>query len=145
MACFNKDRGNSHLRGAIRGWQGVVYGVATEETMADAALINRYDYDGIFGTRAQPLRGAGRGRPPADRVRASGGQTRGYLDIRDTVRCCTAAQCCSCSGSPLVVSLLRALWPMLHFGQSGDQARLPGMTCNDALEDSLKIAALHVT
>ena len=30
--------------------QGVVYGVRTEETMADRALINRYDYDGIFGT-----------------------------------------------------------------------------------------------
>ena len=31
-------------------FQGVVYGVRTEETMADPALINRYDYDGIFGT-----------------------------------------------------------------------------------------------
>jgi hypothetical protein len=30
--------------------QGVVYGVRTEETMADPVLINRYDYDGIFGT-----------------------------------------------------------------------------------------------
>lgn len=27
-----------------------MYGVRTEETMADKALINRYDYDGIFGT-----------------------------------------------------------------------------------------------
>jgi hypothetical protein len=31
-----------------------VYGVRTEETMADRALINRYDYDGIFGT-GEPL------------------------------------------------------------------------------------------
>jgi hypothetical protein len=30
--------------------QGVVYGVRTEETTAHPALINRYDYDGIFGT-----------------------------------------------------------------------------------------------
>lgn len=30
--------------------QGVVYGVRTDETVADPALINRYDYDGIFGT-----------------------------------------------------------------------------------------------
>lgn len=30
--------------------QGVVYGVKTEETVAHPALINRYDYDGIFGT-----------------------------------------------------------------------------------------------
>jgi UDP-sulfoquinovose synthase len=28
----------------------VVYGVRTEETMADPLLLNRYDYDGIFGT-----------------------------------------------------------------------------------------------
>ena len=30
--------------------QGVVYGVKTDETMAHPKLINRYDYDGIFGT-----------------------------------------------------------------------------------------------
>lgn len=30
--------------------QGVVYGVKTDETVAHPALINRYDYDGIFGT-----------------------------------------------------------------------------------------------
>ncbi len=30
--------------------QGVVYGVRTDETVADPLLINRYDYDGIFGT-----------------------------------------------------------------------------------------------
>lgn len=30
--------------------QGVVYGVRTAETTAHPALINRYDYDGIFGT-----------------------------------------------------------------------------------------------
>jgi hypothetical protein len=30
--------------------QGVVYGVRTDETAADPMLINRYDYDGIFGT-----------------------------------------------------------------------------------------------
>jgi UDP-sulfoquinovose synthase len=30
--------------------QGVVYGVRTDETVAHPALINRYDYDGIFGT-----------------------------------------------------------------------------------------------
>ncbi len=34
-----------------------MYGVRTEETMADRALINRYDYDGIFGTGELNLRG----------------------------------------------------------------------------------------
>ncbi len=36
--------------GALVCVQGVVYGVRTEETSADPLLINRYDYDGIFGT-----------------------------------------------------------------------------------------------
>lgn len=30
--------------------QGIVYGVKTEETVAAPELINRYDYDGVFGT-----------------------------------------------------------------------------------------------
>lgn len=66
--------------------QGVVYGVLTEETGMDELLINRLDYDGVFGTAlnrfciqaaiAHPLT-----------VYGKGGQTRGFLDIRDTVRC----------------------------------------------------------
>ncbi|KJH72673.1 NAD-dependent epimerase/dehydratase family protein [Aliterella atlantica] len=66
--------------------QGVVYGVLTEETGMDELLINRLDYDGVFGTAlnrfciqaaiAHPLT-----------VYGKGGQTRGFLDIRDTVKC----------------------------------------------------------
>jgi UDP-sulfoquinovose synthase len=106
----------------------VVYGVRTDETVADPALINRYDYDGIFGTalnrfvvqaragsvfaqRPRFLRrglSAGAAAPPGAReplptaapllsplprqaavghpltVYGKGGQTRGFLDIRDT-------------------------------------------------------------
>lgn len=64
--------------------QGVVYGVRTEETMADPMLLNRYDYDGIFGTALNRfvVRGAV-GYPLT--VYGKGGQTRGFLDIRDTV------------------------------------------------------------
>lgn len=66
--------------------QGVVYGVRTEETMADPALINRYDYDGIFGTALNRfVVQAAVGHPLT--VYGKGGQTRGFLDIRDTVRC----------------------------------------------------------
>lgn len=65
--------------------QGVVYGVATEETTADPLLINRYDYDGIFGTALNRfVVQAAVGHPLT--VYGKGGQTRGYLDIRDTVR-----------------------------------------------------------
>ena len=64
--------------------QGVVYGLATEETVQDPVLINRYDYDGIFGTALNRfVVQAAVGHPLT--VYGKGGQTRGYLDIRDTV------------------------------------------------------------
>eukprot|EP01023_Acetabularia_acetabulum_P068216 TRINITY_DN95_c0_g1_i1.p1 TRINITY_DN95_c0_g1~~TRINITY_DN95_c0_g1_i1.p1 ORF type:complete len:492 (+),score=86.27 TRINITY_DN95_c0_g1_i1:66-1478(+) len=66
--------------------QGVVYGVKTDETVADPLLLNRYDYDGIFGTALNRfVVQAAVGHPLT--VYGKGGQTRGFLDIRDTVRC----------------------------------------------------------
>ncbi|MBW4553480.1 MAG: NAD-dependent epimerase/dehydratase family protein [Aphanocapsa sp. GSE-SYN-MK-11-07L] len=66
--------------------QGVVYGVLTEETGMDELLINRLDYDGVFGTALNRFcTQAAIGHPLT--VYGAGGQTRGFLDIRDTVRC----------------------------------------------------------
>lgn len=66
--------------------QGVVYGVLTEETGMDELLINRLDYDGVFGTALNRFCiQAAIGHPLT--VYGKGGQTRGFLDIRDTVRC----------------------------------------------------------
>ncbi|KAM3090362.1 NAD-dependent epimerase/dehydratase family protein [Phormidesmis sp. 146-35] len=66
--------------------QGVVYGVLTEETGMDELLINRLDYDGVFGTALNRFCiQAAVGHPLT--VYGKGGQTRGFLDIRDTVRC----------------------------------------------------------
>lgn len=66
--------------------QGVVYGVITEETEMDELLINRLDYDGVFGTALNRFCiQAAIGHPLT--VYGKGGQTRGFLDIRDTVRC----------------------------------------------------------
>jgi UDP-sulfoquinovose synthase len=66
--------------------QGIVYGVLTEETGMDDLLINRLDYDGIFGTALNRFCiQAAIGHPLT--VYGAGGQTRGLLDIRDTVRC----------------------------------------------------------
>ncbi len=66
--------------------QGIVYGVLTEETGMDELLINRLDYDGIFGTALNRFCiQAVIGHPLT--VYGKGGQTRGLLDIRDTVRC----------------------------------------------------------
>lgn len=64
--------------------QGVVYGVRTEETMADPMLLNRYDYDGIFGTALNRFVVQAAVDYPLT-VYGKGGQTRGFLDIRDTV------------------------------------------------------------
>ncbi|MEM1310606.1 MAG: NAD-dependent epimerase/dehydratase family protein [Cyanobacteria bacterium P01_D01_bin.71] len=66
--------------------QGVVYGVLTEETGMDELLINRLDYDGVFGTALNRFCiQAAVGHPLT--VYGKGKQTRAFLDIRDTVRC----------------------------------------------------------
>ncbi len=86
------DSHNIHF--ACRTWglratdlnQGVVYGVLTEETGTDEMLINRLDYDGVFGTALNRFCiQAAIGHPLT--VYGTGGQTRSFLDIRDTVRC----------------------------------------------------------
>ncbi len=66
--------------------QGVVYGTVTRETEMNEALINRFDYDEVFGTVLNRFCAqAAVGHPLT--VYGKGGQTRGFLDIRDTVRC----------------------------------------------------------
>jgi UDP-sulfoquinovose synthase len=66
--------------------QGVVYGSVTDEVVLDEALINRFDYDEVFGTVLNRFCAqAATGHPLT--VYGKGGQTRGFLDIRDTVRC----------------------------------------------------------
>jgi UDP-sulfoquinovose synthase len=66
--------------------QGVVYGTMTDEIGLDEALINRLDYDEVFGTVLNRFCvQAAIGQPLT--VYGKGGQTRGFLDIRDTVRC----------------------------------------------------------
>jgi UDP-sulfoquinovose synthase len=66
--------------------QGVVYGTMTDEVAMSEALINRFDYDEVFGTVLNRFCvQAAIGHPLT--VYGKGGQTRGFLDIRDTVRC----------------------------------------------------------
>ncbi len=66
--------------------QGVVYGTMTDEVARDEALLNRFDYDEVFGTVLNRFCvQAAIGHPLT--IYGQGGQTRGFLDIRDTVRC----------------------------------------------------------
>lgn len=94
MYHLSKVHDSNNIYFATRIWklratdlnQGVVYGVITKETAEDEILINRLDYDGIFGTALNRFCvQAAVGHPLT--VYGSGGQTRGFLDIRDTVRC----------------------------------------------------------
>lgn len=66
--------------------QGVVYGQQTPETALDDRLATRFDYDAVFGTVLNRFCiQAVLGHPLT--VYGEGGQTRGIIDIRDTVRC----------------------------------------------------------
>ena len=66
--------------------QGVVYGLETDETRLDPRLVNRFDYDAVFGTALNRfLIQAAIGHDLT--VYGNGSQTRGYLNIQDTVRC----------------------------------------------------------
>jgi UDP-sulfoquinovose synthase len=66
--------------------QGIVWGTQTEETRLDERLINRFDYDGDYGTVLNRfLMQAAVGYPLT--VHGTGGQTRAFIHIQDTVRC----------------------------------------------------------
>ncbi|MDJ0942243.1 MAG: NAD-dependent epimerase/dehydratase family protein [Kiloniellales bacterium] len=66
--------------------QGIVWGTHTHETALDERLMNRFDYDGDYGTVLNRfLMQAAVGYPLT--VHGTGGQTRAFIHIRDTVRC----------------------------------------------------------
>ena len=66
--------------------QGIVWGTETRETRLAEPLINRFDYDGDYGTVLNRfLMQAAVGHPLT--VHGSGGQTRAFIHIQDTVRC----------------------------------------------------------
>ena len=66
--------------------QGVVWGTQTPETARDERLINRFDYDGDYGTVLNRFLMQGAVGHPLT-VYGVGGQTRAFIHIRDTVRC----------------------------------------------------------
>jgi len=66
--------------------QGIVWGTNTDETLIDERLVNRFDYDGDYGTVLNRLlMQAAIGYPLT--VYGTGGQTRAFIHIRDSVRC----------------------------------------------------------
>jgi UDP-sulfoquinovose synthase len=90
----SKVHDSTNIHFACRTWglratdlnQGVVYGIETEETARDERLITRFDYDEIFGTVLNRFcLQAVIGHPLT--VYGAGTQTRGFLNIRDTIQC----------------------------------------------------------
>jgi UDP-sulfoquinovose synthase len=66
--------------------QGIVWGTQTAETRLDERLVNRFDYDGDYGTVLNRfLMQAAIGYPLT--VHGTGGQTRAFIHLQDTVRC----------------------------------------------------------
>lgn len=94
MYHLSKVHDSQNIMFATRIWglratdlnQGIVYGLHTAETQMDDALVNRLDYDGIFGTALNRfIIQSAIGHDMT--VYGEGGQTRGFLNIMDTVRC----------------------------------------------------------
>jgi UDP-sulfoquinovose synthase len=94
MYHLSKVHDSHNIHFACRIWgtratdlnQGVVYGIQTEETAMDDRLLTRFDYDDVFGTALNRFcLQAVIGHPLT--VYGKGGQTRGYLNILDTLRC----------------------------------------------------------
>ncbi|MHB8330452.1 MAG: NAD-dependent epimerase/dehydratase family protein [Acidimicrobiales bacterium] len=91
---LSKVHDSHNIQFACRIWglratdlnQGVVYGQETDETTMHPGLATRFDYDGVFGTVLNRFCvQAVIGHPLT--VYGKGGQTRGMLDIRDTLAC----------------------------------------------------------
>ena len=83
-----------YLEFACRSWglkvtdlnQGIVYGIDTEETILDDELLTSFHYDSIFGTVLNRfMTSAVKKRPLL--VYGKGSQTRGFLNIKDTIKC----------------------------------------------------------
>jgi UDP-sulfoquinovose synthase len=94
MYHLSKVHDSHNIHFACRVWgtratdlnQGVVYGIHTEQTQLDDRLMNRFDYDEAFGTALNRFTlQAVIGHPLT--VYGKGGQTRGYLNILDTIKC----------------------------------------------------------
>ncbi len=91
---LSKVHDSHNIEFACRAWgiratdlnQGIVYGQQTDETAADDRLATRYDYDAVFGTVLNRFVIQSVAGLPLT-VYGNGSQTRGLIDIRDTVRC----------------------------------------------------------
>jgi UDP-sulfoquinovose synthase len=91
---LSKVHDSHNILFACRAWklrstdlnQGVVYGIETDETQMDARLATSFHYDEVFGTALNRFCVQAVAGIPLT-VYGRGGQTRGFLNLRDTLRC----------------------------------------------------------
>jgi UDP-sulfoquinovose synthase len=91
---LSKVHDSHNIRFACRAWklsatdlhQGVVYGIETDETSLEERLATSFHYDDVFGTAINRFCVQAAAGIPLT-VYGKGGQSRGFLNIRDTVRC----------------------------------------------------------
>ncbi len=98
MYHLSKVHDSHNIHFACRVWglratdlnQGVVYGIETEQTALDPRLATSFHYDEVFGTALNRFCVQAVAGEPIT-VYGKGGQTRGYLNIRDTLACVALA------------------------------------------------------
>jgi UDP-sulfoquinovose synthase len=109
--------------------QGIVWGTQTDETSLDERLINRFDYDGDYGTVLNRfLVQAAIGHPLT--VHGTGGQTRAFIHIQDTVRCIALA----ITHPPSAGSRVRIINQMTETHRVRDLAKLVATITNSSVE-----------
>jgi UDP-sulfoquinovose synthase len=125
--------------------QGIVWGTQTEQTKQDERLINRFDYDGDYGTVLNRfLMQAAIGHPLT--VHGTGGQTRAFIHIQDTVKCVQLA----IENPPIKGDRVKILNQMTETHRVGELAKLvsdiTGVKIdylenprNEALENELEV------
>ncbi len=99
--------------------QGIVWGTQTVQTSRDERLINRFDYDGDYGTVLNRFLMQAAINYPLT-VHGTGGQTRAFINIQDTVRCIELA----ISSPPARGERVRILNQMTETHRVGDLAKL---------------------
>jgi UDP-sulfoquinovose synthase len=109
--------------------QGIVWGTQTEQTGRDERLINRFDYDGDYGTVLNRfLMQAAVGYPLT--VHGTGGQTRAFIHIQDTVRCIELA----ISDRPERGDRVRILNQMTETHRVNDLAKMVSVLTNATID-----------
>lgn len=99
--------------------QGIVWGTQTRETKMDENLINRFDYDGDYGTVLNRFLMQAAVDYPLT-VHGTGGQTRAFIHIQDTVRCIELAL----DSPPAIGEKVRILNQMTETHRVRDLAKL---------------------